>query len=267
MEEMSTGSLTDRVAIVVGGSGGFGEAIAKRFVADGAKVIISARNAEKLEEVAKSIGAAGAIACDVTSFEQVKALADQVVSEYGRLDIACNASGYEDFCPVAALEPERVEKMVAVQFTGALYFIQHMANAMTAGGSISTIGSLTATLTAEGYAPYAGAKAGINHATRIAASEYGAQGVRINVVSATLVETPMTEGIVNAPGVRAAFTAETPLGRFGTIDDIVNTVSWISSDDAGFITGQNIHVDGGTSLRRLPRAEDFMRAAKDAMNQ
>jgi NAD(P)-dependent dehydrogenase (short-subunit alcohol dehydrogenase family) len=255
--------LKDRVSIVIGGSGGFGEAIARRFVDEGSKVVIAARDPEKLGVVAKAIGAA-AIPCDVTQSDQVKALADQVVADFGRIDIAVNSSGYEDFCPVAALEPERVEKMVAVQFTGALYCIQHMANAMTEGGAITTIGSLTATLTAEGYAPYAGAKAGINHATRIAASEYGAQGVRINVVSATLVETPMTANIVNAPGVRAAFTAETPLGRFGTIDDIVNTVTWISSDQAGFITGQNIHVDGGTSLRRLPRAEDFMRAAKEA---
>lgn len=261
---MSTsGQLKDRVAIVVGGSGGFGEAIARRFVAEGAKVVIAARDAEKLERVASSLGAT-AIRCDVTSSEQVKALADQVVSELGRLDIAVNASGYEDFCPIAQLEPERVERMVAVQFTGALYCIQHMANAMSEGGSVTTIGSLTATLTAEGYAPYAGAKAGINHATRIAASEYGAQGVRVNVVSASLVETPMTEPIVNAPGVRAAFAAETPLGRFGSIDDIVNTVTWISSDQASYITGQNILVDGGISVRRLPRVDDFMRAAKEA---
>lgn len=253
--------LEGRVAVVVGGSGGFGEAIARRFSADGARVVVSARDPERLEKAAAGIGAL-AIPCDVTRSDDVKALADRTLSELGRIDIAVNSSGYEDFCPVAQLEPERVERMVAVQFTGALYCIQHMANAMNAGGSIVTIGSLTATLTAEGYAPYAGAKAGINHATRIAASEYGAKGVRINVVSATLVETPMTEQIVNAPGVRDAFTAETPLGRFGSIDDIVNAVAWLSSDAAGFITGQNILVDGGASLRRLPRAEDFMRAAQ-----
>lgn len=256
-------SLKDKVALVVGGSGGFGEAIARRLIADGAKVAIAARDAARLETVAKSIGAT-AIPCDVTNSEQVKALMDQTVSELGRLDIGINASGYEDFCLIAQLEPERVERMVAVQFTGALYCIQHMANAMSEGGSITTIGSLTATLTAEGYAPYAGAKAGINHVTRIAASEFGAQGVRVNVVSASLVETPMTEQIVNAPGVRAAFTAETPLQRFGTIDDVVDTVAWISSDRAAYITGQNILVDGGMSLRRLPRVEDFMRAAKEA---
>jgi len=255
--------MKNRVAIVVGGSGGFGEAIARRLVADGAKVAIAARNLENLKATAKSIGAA-AIACDVTSSEQVKSLVEQTVSRWGRLDVGINASGYEDYCPIAQLEPERVERMVAVQFTSALYCIQHMANAMSGGGSITTIGSSIATLTADRYAPYAGAKAGINHVSRIAASEYGAQDVRLNVVSASLVETPMTKQIVNAPGVRDAFTAETPLKRFGTIDDIVDTVAWISSDQAAYITGQNILVDGGTSLRRLPRVEDFMRAAKEA---
>ena len=152
---------------------------------------------------------------------------------------------------------------MAVQFTGALYFMQHMANAMHEGGSIVTIGSLTATLVAEGYAPYAAAKAGINHATRIAASEYGPQNIRVNVVSASLVETPMTQHITQAPGVKRAFVAETPLGRFGRIADVVDAVAWLSGDEASFVTGQNLLIDGGTSLRRLPRPQDFMRAAQE----
>ena len=162
--------------------------------------------------------------------------------------------------------------MVAVQFTGALYVIQQMAAAMTKGaeddanrgGSIITISSLTATLVAEGYAHYAGAKAGINHATRIAASEYGADGVRVNVVSPTLIETPMTEHLLNAPGVKQAFLRETPLGRIGAIGDVVSAITWLAGDESSFVTGQNLHVDGGTSLRRLPRVEDFMRAAAEA---
>jgi NAD(P)-dependent dehydrogenase (short-subunit alcohol dehydrogenase family) len=135
-----------------------------------------------------------------------------------------------------------------------------MANAMAHGGSIVTIGSLTATLVAEGYAPYAGAKAGINHATRIAASEYGPKKVRVNVVSPTLVETPMTQHMTRVPGVKEAFEAETPLGRFGAVEDVVNAVLFLASDASSYITGQNLLVDGGTSLRRLPRAEDFARA-------
>ena len=258
------GTLDGRVAVIAGGSGGFGEGAVERFRKEGATVWIASRDEARGKESAEKLGA-HYHRCDITSSPDVKALADAVLAESGRIDIALNTAGYEDNCPVADLEPDRVERMVAVQFTGALYFIQHMANAMTEGGSVITIGSLTATLTADGYAPYAGAKAGINHATRIAAAEYGPKGVRINVVSATLVETPMTAPITNAPGVRKAFIAETPLGRFGTIDDIVNAVYWLASDESAFVTGQNLHIDGGTSLRRLPRVEDFIRSAQEEM--
>lgn len=261
------GALQGKVAAVLGGSGGFGAGIAKRFIAEGAQVWLGARSEARLQKTAAELGAQH-FACDITQSAQLQNFAAHILQHSGRLDVAVNSAGYEDNSPVAQLDPQRTEQMVAVQFTGALYFIQHMANAMcrnaTPGGSVITIGSLTATLTAEGYAAYAGAKAGVNHATRIAASEYGAQGVRCNVISATLVETPMTAQIINAPGVRDAFVGETPLGRFGTVADIVNAVLWLASDEAAFVTGQNLHIDGGTSLRRLPRADDFVRAAAAA---
>jgi NAD(P)-dependent dehydrogenase (short-subunit alcohol dehydrogenase family) len=257
-------ALDGKVAVIAGGSGGFGEGTVQRFRDEGATVWIASRDEARGKESAKKLGARYQ-PCDITRSEDIKALADAVLAESGRIDIAVNSAGYEDNCAFSDLEPERVERMVAVQFTGALYFIQHMANAMKDGGSIITIGSLTATLTADGYAPYAGAKAGVNHATRIAAAEYGPKGVRVNVVSATLVETPMTAAIINAPGVRKAFVAETPLGRFGRTDDIVNAVFWLASEQASFITGQNLLVDGGTSLRRLPRVDDFIRSAQEEM--
>ena len=262
------GALDGKVAVVVGGSGGFGEGIVERFRSEGATVWIASRDEARGKESADRLGASYH-PCDLTRSEDLKALADAVLEESGRIDIAVNSAGYEDNCPVADLEPERVERMVAVQFTGALYFIQHMGNAMAAGGggSIITIGSLTAMATADGYAPYAGAKAGVNHATRIAAAEYGPKGVRVNVLSATLVETPMTAPITNAPGVRKAFMAETPLGRFGRIEDIVNGVFWLASDQSAFVTGQNLLIDGGTSLRRLPTAADFIRAAQEEMEE
>ncbi len=257
------GALAGKVAAIVGGSGGFGVGIAQRFRAEGAEVWLGARDPKRLDAAASECGAQSFV-CDLTRSAELRAFAERILEASGRLDIAVNSAGFEDNSPFATLDPERTEQMVAVQFTGALYFIQHMANAMRAGGSVITIGSLTATLTADGYAAYAGAKAGVNHATRIAAAEYGPQGVRVNLVSATLVETPMTAHITNAPGVREAFIAETPLGRFGTIADIVNAVAWLASDEAAFVTGQNLLVDGGASLRRLPRPDDFVRAAREA---
>jgi NAD(P)-dependent dehydrogenase (short-subunit alcohol dehydrogenase family) len=256
---VSAGALTGKVAVVVGGSSGFGRGIAERFLAEGARVVVAARNAEKLEVVAKELGAS-AVTCDATQNDSLESLATAVIDQFGQLDIAINSAGYEDNTPIRDMTPEKLEPMVAVQFTGAVYFIRHMANAMKQGGSVITISSLTATLVAEGYAHYAGAKAGINHTSRIAASEYGEAGIRVNVVSPTLIETPMTAPLLAVPGVAQAFLEETPLGRIGAIEDVVNAVTWLSSDQAAYITGQNIHIDGGTSLRRLPRAADFMRA-------
>jgi len=256
------GVLDGKVAVIAGGSGGFGESAAIRYRDEGATVWIAARDEARGEACAERLGIRFH-RCDITRSQDVKNLAEAVIADSGRIDIAVNSAGYEDRCEFSLLEAERVERMVAVQFTGALYWIQHMANAMEHGGSIITVGSLTATLTADGYAPYAGAKAGVNHATRIAAAEFGPKGVRVNVVSATLVETPMTENLINAPGVRKAFVDETPLGRFGVIDDIVNAIYWLSTDESKFVTGQNMLVDGGASLRRLPSPKDFIRAAQE----
>jgi NAD(P)-dependent dehydrogenase (short-subunit alcohol dehydrogenase family) len=261
---MST-RLASKAAVVVGGSSGFGEAIARRFVAEGARVMIAARGEEKLRKVAAEIGAE-AFACDATDWGQLRSLAETAQETLGGLDVAVNSAGYADACPIEKLEPERVERMVAVQYTGALYFLQHMANAMAArgGGAIVTISSLTGTLVAEGHAPYAGAKAGINHVTRIAASEYGARGVRCNVVSPTTIETPMLAEMFKTPGAREAMVAEAPLGALPEIEDVVNAVLFLASDESRFVSGQNLHVDAGGSLRRLPRADDVLRSIQAA---
>lgn len=269
-EQQREKSLQGRVAVVAGGSMGFGEQIAAHLLRDGATVVISARDAERLAATADRLGATG-VACDIADSAAVRAVADETLDRFGRLDIAVNSAGYQDRSPIAELEPDRVERMISVQLTGALYFMQHMANAMVRseprGGSLVNISSLTATLVAEGYAPYAAAKAGLNHATRIAASEYGPQGVRINAVSPTVIRTPMTQSVFERPGMENATLAETPLGRIGEIDDVVGAVSFLVSDESSFITGQNIHVDGGTSLRRLPRREDYARHAEAAAKQ
>lgn len=243
-------ALMNKVAVITGGTSGIGEAIARRFVAEGAEVVIAARGKERLEELATEIGATPVV-CDISSFDDNKNLADVVVEKFGRIDIAVNSAGYDDACSIAELEPERVERMVAVQFTGALYFIQHMGNAMKAGGSVVSVSSLTSSVAAEGHAPYAGSKAGINHVTRIAASEYGEKGVRFNTVSPTLIETPMTAPMFTVPGVKEFLIAETPLSRLGRVEDVVEAVLWLASDASAFVTAENINVCGGMGLRRL----------------
>jgi 2-hydroxycyclohexanecarboxyl-CoA dehydrogenase len=261
------GRLSGKAALVIGGSSGFGEAIARCFVREGARVMIAARGEEKLRRVAAELGCEARV-CDATDWHQLKALADAALAQLGGLDVAVNSAGFSDSVPIARLEPARVEQMVAVQYTGALYFIQHMANAMAKagrGGSVISISSLTGTLVAEGHAPYAGAKAGINHVTRIAASEYGAKRIRCNVVSPTTIETPMVAELFKTPGVRDAMVAEAPLGELPGIEDVANAVLFFASDESRFVTGQNLHVDAGGSLRRLPRESDVIRSVSAAL--
>jgi len=138
------------------------------------------------------------------------------------------------------------------------------AMAQGGGGSIITVSSLTATLVAEGYAPYAGAKAGINHASRIAASEFGPQRVRVNVISPTTVETPMIAALFATPGVREAMIAETPLGELPGVEDVADLLLFLASGESAFITGENIHIDGGGALRRLPRRAEMLRSMQQA---
>jgi NAD(P)-dependent dehydrogenase (short-subunit alcohol dehydrogenase family) len=242
--------LSKKVAVIVGGTSGFGEAIARRFVAEGAEVVIAARGRERLDQLAAEIGAT-AIECDISSFDDIKNLADATVEKFGRIDIAVNSAGFDDACSIAQLEPERVEKMIAVQFTGALYFMQHMANAMTEGGSVVSISSLTSSVAAENHAPYAGAKAAVNHVTTIAAAEYGEKGIRFNTVSPSLIETPMTAPMFAIPEVKQFLAHETPLGRAGRVEDVEEAVLWLASDASGFVTAENINVCGGMALRRL----------------
>jgi len=123
-------------------------------------------------------------------------------------------------------------------------------------GSIVTISSLTATLAGEGLALYGGSKAGVDHAVRVAALEYGRYGIRVNALSPGLARTPMTEAYFAEPGFAGAFAKETPLGRLTEPDDVADAALWLASEQA-FVTGENLQVNGGASLRRLPSAAEI----------
>lgn len=256
------GMLAGKGAVVMGGSSGLGRACAERFATEGARVVVAARRLDELQTVAKAVGGL-AVACDITRDEDVAALVERARAELGRIDIALNCAGFEQSTLIRDLTPERLLPMVAVQLLGPIALLRRVANAMAedGGGSIVLMSSITATLPGHGLAAYAGAKAGLNHIARIAALEYGPQGVRVNCVSPALIETPMTAYMFRAPGVVAAFVEETPLGRMGTVEDVVNAVLWLASDASAYVTGQNILVDGGLATRRLPTRAQIARHA------
>jgi NAD(P)-dependent dehydrogenase (short-subunit alcohol dehydrogenase family) len=258
-----SGALTGKVALVLGASSGFGRAIAERFAAEGARVMVAARREAVLGEVADAIGGV-ARRCDITVDADVRALVESCTDELGGLDVAVNSAGFEQLTPLRALEPDALKAMTDVQLHGAIYFLRHASTAMagSGGGAIVTLSSLTAHRPAEGLTAYAASKRGVEFATEIAALEHGPQQVRANCVAANLIETPMTAAMFENPVVSQAFIEQTPLGRMGSVADVVEAVLWLSSDAASFVTGQTLRVDGGGSLTRLPSAQGFLDAAR-----
>lgn len=254
------GMLDGKVAVVVGGHSGFGEAIAHRFRNEGATVVVAGRRADLVDVV-----------CDITDDDQVQQLVATTLERHGRIDIAVNGAGFEQSTPIAELTPDKLESMLAVQLSGALYCMRHLGNAMAAGGggAFLSLSSLTAHNPTRGLAAYASAKAGVEYATKIAAVEYGAQQVRFNCVAASLIETPMTERIFRIEPVIQTFVELTPLGRMGTVDDIAGAALFLCGPDGNFITGQTLCVDGGGSLLALPTPQmmaDVTRRWKEAQS-
>lgn len=261
------GRLDGKVAVVLGasGAGSMGQATARRFAEEGAKVVVAARRKEPLDALAADIGGT-AIACDISDEAQVEAAAKCAVDTYGGLHIGVNFAGINVQSPIAEITAEALNDALNIHFTGSVLFIKHMANTMAAngGGSIITTSTLTATLGAPGMTAYAGTKAGVDNVVRIAANEYGKMNVRVNSITPGLVRTEMTEGaFAQMPSVPKAFEKETRLPRLGTVDDIANACLFLASDEA-FITAQNIQVNGGADMGHFPTPEDFAAAAAES---
>jgi len=246
--------LTGKVAVILGASGekNFGSAIARRLAQAGANVVVSARRLEPLQSLAADIDGL-AVACDITSEADLAALFKAAKDKYGRVDIAVNSCGTHAAGPIAELDRDQIMPTLEISFVGALLFFKHAAAAMPEGGSVITVSSLTARLPGAGYAVYAGARAGIDYAIKVAAQEYAQQGVRFNSIAAGLIETDMTAGFFQVPELVQAFTSQIPAGRMGTVDDMAEATLWLADSKAsGFVNGSVIDLSGGQHMGRLP---------------
>ncbi len=262
------GRLEGKGALVIGAAGrdNMAQVIARRFHDEGATVAVSGRKKEELERFATEIGG-HAFTCDLTDREQVRALAWQVKASLGQIDIAVNATGWGLLKPFLETTREELEAMTALQYEGPFYFLQAMVEAMARdrggrGGSIIQISSATATIMLNDHAAYMGTKAGTDHVVRCVAHEFGEQGIRANSISPGLTDTPMTAEAKEA-GIFESFRAGYPLGRWGTKDDIAAAAVWLASDEC-FMTGENLQVNGGLTLRRNPTREEIMAGAAAA---
>ena len=248
--------LKDKIAIVLGASreDNMGQAMARHFIDEGAKVVVSGRSEAGLQAFAAKFGCAWKC-CDVTSKAQIQALAEFARDRYEIVNVAVNAAATGQYSQFEQTTDAEIDEMLAIIFKGSFHFMQVMVAAMENGGSLINVSSAVADIMFENHAAYMGAKAGMNHVTRCVANEYGQKGIRANIISPGFTVTPMIEGF-NPPGMIEAFVKEYPLGRLTTIEDVANTAVFVASDEC-FMTGQTFHVTGGLTLRRNPRVTEI----------
>ena len=258
------GRLDGKRAVVLGAASrdNMGQVIARRFSAEGAQVLVAGRHLEELKRLAAEIGGHAAY-CDITKLPDVEALGQAAVAAMGTVSIAVNATGWGLLKPFLETTTEELLQITALQYIGPFQFYQAMIQAMTGGGSIIQISSATATIMLNDHAAYMGAKAGTDHVIRCVANAFGKQGIRANSISPGLTETPMTADAKNVPGLFECFRERYPLGRIGTSDDVAAAAVWLASDEC-FMTGENLQVNGGLSLRRNPTSDEMSAAIAKA---
>jgi len=257
--------LSGKVAVVIGAAGkaNMGQAIARRLAAAGAKVLVAGRHEAPLAELAGDI-CGDWMPCDIACKADVEALVTETLKRHGRVDIAVNATGWGLLKSLHEISEDELDQIIALQFKGVHYFLSAFIHAMPNGGSLMQISSATTQAIIDDHAAYIGTKAGSEALIRCVANQYGAQGIRANIISPGLTASPMTAGAMTTPGFEGAFAKEYPLGRIGTIEDVAHAVLWLA-DDASFITGQNLQINGGLTLRRNPRSDEIGAAVASAM--
>jgi 3-oxoacyl-[acyl-carrier protein] reductase len=242
--------LTGRSAIVTGGSRGIGKAIALRLAQQGADVCFSyASNSSAADETAKEIEALGrkalAVQADVTQPEAAEALVKQAIDVFGKVDILVNNAGITRDDLIMRMSTDAWREVLETNLFGAFYTLKAVTRPMlrAKGGRIINITSVSGQAGQTGQANYSSAKAGLIGLTKAAARELASRGITVNAVAPGFVLTELTQDL--ADDLKAQITDRTPLGRFGTTDEIAYAVAFLASDEAAYITGQVLAVDGG----------------------
>ena len=239
--------LTDRVAVVTGGGAGIGRGIAAGLAQFGAKVAIWERDPQTCAATAADLGVLG-IVTDVREADQVDAALARTTAELGPVRVLVNNAGGVFASPLLETAENGWDALYRANLRHVLLCTQRVARSMVdhqCGGTVISLTSIEGVRSAPGYAAYAAAKAGVINYTRTAAFELARHGIRVNAIAPDIT---VTEGLLNLSpnGMRPELSRAVPLGRLGDVDDIAGTAVFLASDLAGYLTGQTIHVDGGT---------------------
>lgn len=253
--------LRGKTVLITGGATGIGAACARRFAQEGAHVAIADINQDDGMRTAEAIGGRF-IVCDVANAEQCRAAVEETVAGYGRLDILINAAahlgGYFD---AAAMTPEEWRAVLAVTLDGVFYCSKYAVQAMlkTGGGSIVTIASVEGMTGAAHHAAYVTGKSALFGLTRSMAIDFGKHGVRVNAISPGIIDSgrPDIERLKHDPDISRFWRKMTVLDRMGRPDEVAAAALFLASDEASYITGQNLAVDGGWTIGHPPLPRPF----------
>jgi NAD(P)-dependent dehydrogenase (short-subunit alcohol dehydrogenase family) len=245
--------LAGKIALVTGGTSGLGLATAKRFITEGAKVVVTGRRAAELDAAVTELGASAlGVRGDVSNLADLDRLYATIRDKFGRLDVLFANAGGGAFVPLGDVTEEHFDKYFGINVKGTLFTVQKALPLMAAGGSIVLNGSMVSVKGVPGFGVYAATKAALRSFARTWAVDLKGKNIRVNVVSPGTVVTP---GYKNELGLSdeqiGAFVAQaastTPLGRAGTPDEIARAVVFLASDDSSFVTGADLFVDGGAA--------------------
>jgi 3-oxoacyl-[acyl-carrier protein] reductase len=249
------GTSPDRpVALITGASSGIGDAIARKLATNGFDLVVVARRRQRLEQLAADLADEArveVVAGDVTDPETSGRAVKQAIDAFGRLDCLVNNAGSGIWAPVGDTTDEMMNDVIDISLKGPFWFCRAAVKVMQPGSSIINIGSVFGIIGGMTGGIYCAIKAGLIGLSQAIAADYGAQGIRSNVVAPGVIRTDMTDAVWDAEPFQRSNQEQTPFNRDGTVDDVASTVLFLASEGGSFINGQTIALDGGWSTTKF----------------
>lgn len=247
--------LEGKVAVITGGNAGIGEAVAKRFVLEGASVVVTGRRQEELDRVVKIVrqsnGRALAVAGSVTDEAHAQDVVRKTIDSFGRIDVLVNNAGIGDFGKrLHEIDDATWDKIFDINLTGVFRMTRAIVPQMLKQGcgSIVNISSVASVVGIPGLSAYSASKGGLDALTRAVAIDYAKDGIRCNVVSPALIDTPMAAPLMANPEMLQSILAQYAIRRAGTPEEVAGMVLYLASDEAIWVTGGTFTIDGGMTV-------------------